>query len=154
MKWSKGIQTLTVSMMISLCSIPGLAFAQKMFVFDPREHRWYAYDNGELVKSGIASGGRSFCNDSGHHCHTPSGTFSVLSKGGAGCKSTIYPMPHGGAPMPYCMFFTHYYAVHGSNELSATANISHGCIRIQPSAARWLSENFMNIGTKVVVKPY
>lgn len=154
MKWSKGIQSLAVSMMISLCSIPGLALAQKTFVFDPNQHRWYAYDNGQLVRSGIASGGKGYCADSGRRCKTPSGTFSVIDKGGPGCKSTRYPLPNGGAPMPYCMFFTKYYAVHGSNQVSGTANLSHGCVRVQNEAARWLSQNFMTIGTKVIVKPY
>ncbi len=111
-------------------------------------------DNGQVIRSGIASGGADFCHDSGHRCHTPSGVFSVVSKGGPGCKSTIYPLPHGGAPMPYCMHFTKFYAIHGSNELSATRNISHGCVRIEPEAARWLNQSFVNIGTKVVVKPY
>jgi lipoprotein-anchoring transpeptidase ErfK/SrfK len=154
MKWSKGIQRLSVSVMIGFCAMPGLALAQKMIVFDPTEHKWYAYDNGQLIRSGIASGGRDYCADSGHKCHTPSGTFSIIRKGGADCKSTRYPLPHGGAPMPYCMYFTDFYAIHGSYELSATANISHGCIRIHPDAARWLNQNFANIGTKVVIRPY
>ena len=56
--------------------------------------------------------------------------------------------------MPYCMHFTKFYAVHGSYEVVPGRNVSHGCIRIYPEAARWLSENFMNIGTTVIVKPY
>jgi lipoprotein-anchoring transpeptidase ErfK/SrfK len=154
MKSLKGIKSLTVSMLFGLSIIPGLSLASNTFVFDPQVHRWYAYENGELIRSGIASGGRGFCSDSHHRCHTPVGVYSVLRKGGSDCKSTIYPMPHGGAPMPYCMFFSKFYAIHGSNELSATSNISHGCIRIQPEAARWLNEEFLNVGSRVVVKPY
>ena len=155
MKWSKGIQSLIVSTTMSLMFIPGYALAQKAFIFDPTQHKWYAMENGEVIKSGPASGGANYCPDSGHRCHTPVGTFSVISKGGPDCKSTIYPLKtHGGAPMPYCMHFTKFYAVHGSNEVSPTSNISHGCIRIYPEAARWLSENFMEVGTTVVVKPY
>ncbi|MBS0349865.1 MAG: L,D-transpeptidase [Proteobacteria bacterium] len=154
MKPLKGIKSLTVSILLGLSVLPSLAFAERTFVFDPKVHRWYAYENGELINSGIASGGRDYCADSHHRCHSPIGVFRVLSKEGPECKSTIYPLPHGGAPMPYCMHFSKYYAIHGSYELSATANISHGCIRIQPDAARWLNQEFLKIGDKVVVKPY
>jgi lipoprotein-anchoring transpeptidase ErfK/SrfK len=157
MKRLKGIivKTLaTVSVMIGLTAVPGYALAQKTFVFDPRQHKWFAYDNGELIKSGVASGGANYCPDTGRHCHTPVGVFSVRDKGGPGCKSTIYPIGRGGAPMPYCMHFTKFYAIHGSYEVVPGRNVSHGCIRIYPEAARWLSQNFITVGTRVIVKPY
>ncbi len=153
MKRLKGIKALVVSTMIGLI-IPGYALAQKTFVFDPVQHKWFAYENGNLVKSGVASGGSNYCADIHRRCHTPVGVFSVRDKGGPGCKSSIYPIGKGGAPMPYCMHFTKFYAVHGSYEVVPGKNVSHGCIRIYPEAARWLSQNFMNIGTKVIVKPY
>ena len=59
----------------------------------------------------------------------------------------------GGAPMPYCMFFSKYYAIHGSPDVPGY-NASHGCIRVKPSAARWLYHNFLKIGSKVIVKSY
>jgi lipoprotein-anchoring transpeptidase ErfK/SrfK len=124
------------------------------FVFNPRTHQYYAISGtGHVVKQGRASGGRGYCPDIGRSCRTPTGTYHVIQKGGAGCHSSRYPVGHGGAPMPYCMFFSHYYAVHGSYEVP-NYNASHGCIRIHPSDARWLDKNFMRIGTKVVVKPY
>lgn len=153
MKRSKGILTLLVSMMIGL-AIPAAAFAEKVFVFDPSQHKWFAYENGQLIRSGVASGGSNYCRDIRRRCHTPVGTFRVRDKGGPGCKSTIYPLGRGGAPMPYCMHFTSYYAIHGSYEVVPGKNVSHGCIRIYPEAARWLSQNFINVGTKVIVKPY
>lgn len=153
MKTLKNVQLIVLSIVLSLL-VPGYAFAQKTFVFDPQEHKWYAYENGELIKSGVASGGANYCPDIHRACHTPVGTFSVLDKGGADCKSSIYPVGRGGAPMPYCMHFTNYYAVHGSYEVVPGRNVSHGCIRIYPEAARWLSENFMEVGTRVIVKPY
>ena len=79
MKRLKGIKTLIVSMMIGL-AIPGYALAQKIFVFDPTQHQWFAYDNGVIVKSGVASGGANYCPDIHRACHTPVGTFSVLTK--------------------------------------------------------------------------
>lgn len=153
MKPLKGIKTLLVSAILGL-GIPGYALAEKTFVFDPRAHQWYAYEDGQLVKSGVASGGSNYCRDTGRVCHTPVGSFRVIDKGGPDCKSTIYPLGRGGAPMPYCMHFTKFYAVHGSYEVVPGQNVSHGCIRIYPEAARWLSENFMTVGTRVIVKPY
>ncbi|OGO93487.1 MAG: hypothetical protein A3F41_01220 [Coxiella sp. RIFCSPHIGHO2_12_FULL_44_14] len=125
----------------------------RVFVFDPRQHRWYAYDNGQLVGSGRAAGGAGYCRDIGRSCRTPTGTYRIIHKGSAHCRSTRYPRPHGGARMDYCMFFSKYYAIHGSNDVPS-ANVSHGCVRVKPEAARWLHGNFMQIGTKVVVKSY
>ncbi len=157
-KW-KSIFT-TIGFLIGFSLIAPSAYAMspsnyggKVFIFDPKTLIWSAYDHGDLVRSGRGSGGQNYCADSHHACHTPVGVFKVWRKGGADCKSSMYPLPHGGAPMQYCMFFSKYYAVHGSNEVRPF-NASHGCIRILPSEAAWLSKNFMDIGTTVVVKPY
>lgn len=124
------------------------------FVFNPRSHSWKAIsDSGHVIRTGRASGGRSYCPDIKRSCRTPSGTYRVWSIGGPGCRSSRYPVGRGGAPMPYCMFFSKYYAVHGSYDVP-NYNASHGCIRVTPKDARWLSQHFMRIGTKVVVKPY
>ena len=131
-----------------------VAYANE-FVFSPKTHQWKAInDEGVVVRTGRGSGGRSYCPDIHRACRTPTGTFHVISKGGAGCRSSLYPVGKGGSPMPYCMFFSKYHAVHGSYEVPAGRNASHGCIRIIPSEARWLSNNFMHVGTTVVVKPY
>ena len=118
----------------------------KVFIFDPRQHKWFAYNNGRLIASGRAAGGAGYCKDIGRSCRTPTGTFRILHKGGANCRSTRYPRPNGGARMDYCMFFSKYYAIHGSNHVPA-ANVSHGCVRVEPSAARWLHGNFLFDGT-------
>ncbi len=124
------------------------------FVYNPKTLQWKAVTSeGKVVRTGHGSGGRSYCPDIHRSCRTPTGTFHVISKGGAGCKSSRYPVGKGGAPMPYCMFFTNLYAVHGSYDVPHY-NASHGCIRVQPSDARWLSNHFMSIGTKVIVKSY
>lgn len=128
--------------------------ANNTFVFSPRTRTWKAINaSGKVVRAGKGSAGRSYCPDIHRSCRTPTGTFSVISKGGAGCKSSRFPVGKGGAPMPYCMFFSKYYAVHGSYDVP-NHNASHGCVRIEPSDAHWLSNNFMHIGTKVVIKPY
>ncbi|KTD16075.1 L,D-transpeptidase [Legionella jordanis] len=132
---------------------PYLTLASNTFIFSPRTRTWKAVQNGKVIRSGKASGGSHYCKDIRRSCRTPSGVYRIWSKGGAGCVSSRYPLPHGGAKMPYCMFFSKYYAIHGSYEVP-NYNASHGCIRVLPSDALWLSRNFIKIGTKVVVQPY
>lgn len=128
--------------------------ANNEFIFNPRSLQWKAINaNGKVVRTGRGSGGRGYCPDIKRSCRTPSGSYSVISKGGSSCRSSRYPVGKGGAPMPYCMFFSRYYAIHGSPDVPHR-NASHGCIRVVPSDARWLNKNFIKIGTKVVVKPY
>ena len=129
-------------------------YAHNEFVYNPRTLTWKAINsNGKVVRSGRGSAGRHYCPDIKRSCRTPTGTYHVLSKGGASCRSSRYPVGRGGAPMPYCMFFSRYYAIHGSYDVPHH-NASHGCIRVQPSDARWLNHNFVEVGTTVVVKPY
>lgn len=123
-------------------------------VFDPRRHTYEAINNqGKVVRTGRASGGANYCRDIKRGCRTPVGSFSIIGKRGASCRSSRYPVGKGGAPMPYCMFFSKYYAIHGSYDVP-NHNASHGCIRVKPNDARWLYSNFIHIGTKVKVKPY
>jgi hypothetical protein len=138
---------------VSDIGTPKLVVASNIFIFNPRTLSWKAVANGKVIKAGKASGGSRYCRDIGRSCRTPSGTYHVISKGSADCRSSRYPVGKGGAKMPYCMYFSKNYAVHGSYELP-DYNASHGCIRIQPEAARWLSNNFMHIGTPVIVQPY
>jgi lipoprotein-anchoring transpeptidase ErfK/SrfK len=124
------------------------------FVYNPQTLQWKAINNnGVVIRTGQGSGGRNYCPDVRRSCRTPSGTFHVVRKGGYSCKSSKYPLPRGGAAMPYCMFFSKNYAIHGSNDLP-NYNASHGCVRVKTSDAQWLSSNFMHIGTTVIIKPY
>lgn len=140
--------------------------AQKVFIFQPNPNlysnnkkkippRWFACDeNGQLVRSGPGSGGKPYCPDIGESCFTPTGHFRVYRKEDEDYKSTIFPIEKGGgAPMPYAMFFKDGAAIHGS-DFVVPRNASHGCIRVTPEDAKWLSEEFIEIGTKVVVLPY
>lgn len=132
------------------------ATGNKVFIFDPNYGAWAAYDaEGHRVNVGRASGGKSYCPDVKRSCRTVVGQFSVMSIGGANCKSKKFPLnTNGGAPMPYCMrFHPKGYAVHGSHDVP-DRNASHGCIRVTPTAAKWLSQNFMTPGTTVIVLPY
>lgn len=107
---------------------------------------WTAYDDyGNYVRSGRVSGGKKYCPDIHRGCRTITGTYTIYSKKGAGCRSSRFPLPHGGAPMPYCMHFHGGYALHGSNSVP-NYNASHGCVRMSPSDAKWLNENFVRVG--------
>lgn len=123
------------------------------FIFSPRRHRWYACRNDQVMRSGVAAGGAHYCRDTKRSGRTPCGRFRILSKGGSNCRSSSYPLPNGGARMSYCMFFTSAHAIHGAGHVPA-ANVSHGCVRVTPEAARWLSQNFIRVGTTVIVEPY
>jgi hypothetical protein len=140
----------TIFAMPAQISPPG----EKMVVVDPNEHSWGAYNaSGRLVRSGLASAGADWCNDLGRECHTDTGRFRVGMRGGPGCKSPSFPLPKGGAPMPYCMYFNKYQALHGSYELGY-ANLSHGCVRLKVKDAEWLRHNFVQRGTLVEILPY
>jgi hypothetical protein len=112
---------------------------------------WGAYnDQGNLVKWGNASGGKGFCDDIGKACKTVTGTFTIYSKKGSACKSNLFPLPRGGAPMPYCMHFQGGYALHGGNV--PDFNASHGCIRVPVNEAQWLNQHFVRVGkTRVMI---
>jgi lipoprotein-anchoring transpeptidase ErfK/SrfK len=127
---------------------------EKMVLVDPIEHAWGAYDaNGVLLRSGLASAGADWCKDMGEECHTVTGSYRIRSLGSASCVSPSFPMPNGGAPMPYCMYFTEYQALHGSYEV-VNGNISHGCVRMHVNDAKWLRFHFVQIGTLVVIESY
>jgi lipoprotein-anchoring transpeptidase ErfK/SrfK len=130
-----------------------IATREKVIVIDPNVHVWGAYQNGDLVKSGLTTAGGNWCSDIGRSCRTTPGSFRISSLGGPGCKSTRYPVGKGGAPMPYCMFFNGNQSLHGSSEV-IEANVSHGCVRLRVPDAAWIRYDFANVGTKVIVKPY
>ena len=110
-----------------------------------------AYDaNGKLVYWGPVSGGRGYCADIGIACNTATGSFKVYRKQGDECISSKFPVEtSGGAPMPYCMHFNGGFALHGST--LPGYNASHGCVRLFPEDAKWLNQDFANIGTPVVI---
>jgi lipoprotein-anchoring transpeptidase ErfK/SrfK len=131
------------------------ATGKKQFIFDPKAYAWAAYDpEGNRVMTGSASGGKDICEETGKSCRTVTGTFRVYNKRGLECRSGEYPVETtGGAKMPYCTYFFQGYTVHAAYEVPY-ANTSHGCVRVLPSAAKWLNEEFLTLGTQVTVLPY
>jgi hypothetical protein len=51
------------------------------------------------------------------------------------------------------MYFFQGYTIHAGYEVPQY-NASHGCIRVLPSAAKWLNEQFITLGTQVIVLSY
>lgn len=131
------------------------ASGQRHFYFDPKAAAWAAYDEeGNRVMTGSGSGGMDFCEDVGKPCRTVTGNFRVYNKRGIDCKSGEYPVETtGGAKMPYCMYFYRGFTIHAAYDVPPH-NSSHGCVRVLPSAAKWLNEEFITIGTKVTILSY
>jgi len=129
---------------------------EKTILIDPNVHAWGAYNaSGNLVRAGLVTAGGKWCPDIRRACKTRAGSFRIQSLGSPGCKSTIYPLPHGGAPMPFCMFFNKNQGMHGTYGNGVVeGNISHGCVRMHPNDAEWIRYNFATVGTKVIVRPY
>lgn len=136
---------------------------EKTVIVDPHAHAYGAYDaDGTLLKTGTVTAGRDFCHDTGKPCRTKVGSFRVFSLGSYDCISHTFPLPRGGAPMPYCMYFNGGQALHGHHGGVVPANLSHGCVRLNNSDAKWLRFNFVEgpeysndyRGTKVVVRKY
>ncbi len=124
-----------------------------VFIFDPKHTSWALYNRqGQLMRTGRASGGQNYCPDVKRGCRTISGTFTAFREGGPECKSTKFPLGKGGAPMPYCMYFHKGFAIHGSPHVP-NYNASHGCIRVPPADAAWLTTH-INPGATVIVRPY
>lgn len=127
---------------------------QKLILVDLSLLAWGAYDeNGTLLRWGPASGGRGYCPDIPGPCKTATGDFTLLYKQGVKCKSKTYPLPDGGAPMPYCLFYKGGYAIHGSNEVPGY-HASHGCVRTYTQDVKWLNEEFAGRDkVRIVVLP-
>lgn len=136
---------------------------EKLVMVDLNQHAWGAYDaDGTLVRWGPATGGQSWCADIGKSCRTKAGNFRIYSLGSSRCVSSKFPVPRGGAPMPYCMFFNGGQALHGSPGGVIPGNVSHGCVRLFVDDAEWLRYDFVDPpmaangyrGTRVIVVPY
>ncbi|EKE01049.1 MAG: enhanced entry protein [uncultured bacterium] len=132
-------------------------FDRTVVIVDLSDQAFAAYDTfGSLVHWGPISAGQDWCADVGRGCRTPVGSYYVQSKGGPGCSSSKYPIPEGGAPMPFCMFFRGGYALHASPAVPGY-HASHGCVRLFYEDAEWLNKEFVEFGngkaTKVIVQP-
>ncbi len=126
---------------------------QRLLYVDLDKFAFAAYnEQGERVLWGPASGGRAWCDDTKASCLTATGVYHIFRIKGADCRSGTYPLENdGGAAMPYCMYYYKGFAIHAST-LSGFVNRSHGCIRLFDDDAKWLEQQFVQLGTKVIVK--
>lgn len=125
---------------------------QRTIILSRSSLAWAAYDeDGKFVRWGPISAGKGFCPDIGGRCITPLGSYTIYRKEGDDCISTKFPIPDGGAPMPYCMFFKGGFALHGG--ILPGYNASHGCVRMLKGDAEWLNQDFITVGdTKVIIR--
>ncbi len=134
------------------------ATGEKFVIFDPAILAWAAYDkDGNLVRWGPALGGQDYCKDKKGPCRTVVGdNFKVGMKGDVNSRSSAYPIDKSKprARMPWVMYFYKLlFGIHGS-DMMVGFHASHGCVRTFTDGAKWLNQNFVEIGTKVIVRPY
>jgi len=136
---------------------------EKVVLIDPLYYAWGAYDpDGTLVRWGPISAGSDWCRDMDEPCQTNPGDFRVFSLGSSECISHKFPLPDGGAPMPYCMYFNNGQALHGEPNGLPGYNASHGCVRLYVNDAEWLRYDFVEApnaynhfrGTRIIVNSY
>jgi lipoprotein-anchoring transpeptidase ErfK/SrfK len=108
---------------------------------DLSDQRLSAWNGKTLVRAFMVSTGK-------RRTPTPTGTFAVQSKyTSTRMQGEDYNVPD----VPYAMFFSGGYAMHGAYwHNSFGTPISHGCINLQVSSARWLY-NWADVGTPVVI---
>jgi hypothetical protein len=133
---------------------------ERFVVVGLQQLAWGAYENGKLVNWGPANGGMKRCRETGKfRCKTHPGVWAILRLDGFGKRSNLYPVDckdkkKCGHLMPYYMPFHHdSTGLHGDKWLVGR-NASHGCVRLLTYDARWLSKNFVKVGTKVLVLDY
>jgi LysM repeat protein len=106
------------------------------------EQRVYAYENGKLVHSSLASTGVA-------RYPTPVGRYKIYVK----YLSTLMTGPGYYLPnVPYTMYFYAGYGLHGTYWHNNFGHpMSHGCVNVPTSEARWFYE-WAPVGTPVTVK--
>lgn len=131
----------------------------KLVVIDLYNLSWGAYNKGKLINWGIANGGMGICKETGRmECKTPIGEWFIKEKRKYS-KSTLYPVECSnkkkcGHPLRWFQIFGNKSeGLHGEYHLLGS-NVSHGCVRITIEDAKWLFNEFVEIGTKIIVLDY
>ncbi len=109
---------------------------------DLSDQRLSAWNGGTRVRAFMVSTGK-------RRTPTPTGSYAIQSKfRSTRMRGEDYNVPN----VPYAMYFSGGYAIHGAywhNRFGTP--ISHGCINMRESSARWLY-NWASIGTPVVIR--
>jgi lipoprotein-anchoring transpeptidase ErfK/SrfK len=83
---------------------------------------------------------------------TPVGTYRPLA-----LKRMHYSTLYDGAPMPFSIFFSGNYAIHGTTETDRLGSpASAGCVRLHPDNAETLFDAIREVGkseTEIVIQP-
>jgi lipoprotein-anchoring transpeptidase ErfK/SrfK len=114
-------------LLLALAIWPAAANAEVFAHIDISEQRLHLYVDGEKQDSWPVSTGLK-------STWTPTGTFQPywLHRHH---RSSLFR----GAPMPYSVFFSGHYAIHGTNQIKRLGTpASHGCIRLHPKNAATL----------------
>lgn len=113
----------------------------KSIVVSTQTQRIYAYENGQLVRSHLASTGRE---------RTPTvlGDYAVYVKHeSTNMRGPDYFLPD----VPYTMYFYSGYGIHGTYWHNSFGRpMSHGCVNLPTEEARWFF-NWAEVGTPVRV---
>ncbi len=101
----------------------------------------YVYVDGYMVRAWPVSTARG-------HYTTPSGVYSPT-----GFDPYHRSSKYHNSPMPYSIFFTGGYAIHGSYDIRNLGSpASHGCIRLHPGDAAELYDLVRGSeGTKIII---
>lgn len=127
-------------------------------VVDPNNLVWGLYKDYNLVAWGTAISGADKCikKNGLANCHSPIGTFKILSKKGLYYRSTMYPInckKKQCALMPYAMHIKYSgEAIHSSNDIPGY-NASHGCIRVIFEDIKLLSK-ILSINSQITILSY
>lgn len=79
---------------------------------------------------------------------TPRGTFSPKSM-----KRMHYSSKYDNSPMPYSIFFSGGYSIHGSYAISTLGQpVSHGCVRLSPAHAAQLYDMVRSEGGDITIR--
>ncbi len=141
------------------CGPDGAPVGEKLIIIDLAQLAFAAYaEDGTLLRWGPVSGGRNWGAYVIKDNLTVVGEFEISRKYGRGAKSRLYPRatkdkPAGGAPVPYFMRFHPGYGLHHYHTVPGR-HASHGCVRLFFDDAKWLNQEFAEIGTRVTVRPY
>lgn len=106
------------------------------------EQKVYAYENGQVVHSSLASTGIA-------RYPTPVGQYRIYTK----YISTLMTGPGYYLPnVPYTMYFYAGYGLHGTYwHHNFGTPMSHGCVNLPTAEARWFYE-WAPVGTLVTVR--
>lgn len=134
----------------------------KIIIVDLEYLAFGAYKGNELIYWGPANGGMGKCRETGKYtCKTPAGTWKIYEIKRGFQRSDLYPVEcvdkkKCGHPYFNVMKWgPHYEAFHGEKEGHVPgANVSHGGVRMFLKDSRWLIDNFVEMGTQVLVFKY